>query len=432
MKQDFVRAALGIAVAAAGFAGSASGAERESDWARIPSDTEWRAAWPKAAKDAGVGGRVVMRCHVEDAGDLSGCAVVSESPSGMGFGQAMLGLAPAMKRKPPGAEAAREIMVPGDWYEFDKRPDWLRRPSPNDLLTVYPKEAFHRGTSGRAVINCIVTVQGALRDCVAISETPAGAHFGDSAIALTPQFTMKPATRKGVPVLSVVSIPVNFAMPGGMGGSAPSKTVVPPDLPWVEAPTFADVAAAYPEKARKDRRGGHATLSCAMREDGRLNGCSVIASEPRGYGFDKAAKSLSKLFRFEVSTPKDRKATHSIVLQMPITFDPKMIDGEEPVVGKPHWSRMPNAEQMRAVLPNADGTMAGRAVIRCVVQPRGVVGECKVLSEEPEGAGLGQAALALAPTFGLTTWTAEGLPVVGGFVSIPLRFQPAPPPAGGH
>jgi hypothetical protein len=37
--------------------------------------------------------------------------------------------------------------------------------------------------------------------------------------------------------------------------------------------------------------------------------------------------------------------------------------------------------------------------------------------------GIGQAALALAPTFRLSTWTAEGLPVVGGAINIPLRYE---------
>ena len=41
----------------------------------------------------------------------------------------------------------------------------------------------------------------------------------------------------------------------------------------------------------------------------------------------------------------------------------------------------------------------------------------------PAGLGYGEAAMKLSPYFRLAVWTDEGLPTVGGTVSIPLRFD---------
>ncbi|MDB5422618.1 MAG: putative TonB protein, partial [Phenylobacterium sp.] len=73
-----------------------------------------------------------------------------------------------------------------------------------------------------------------------------------------------------------------------------------------------------------------------------------------------------------------------------------------------------------------------QVMLACVVQQGGGVSDCTVQREQPAGIGVGQAALALATHFRLTTWTAEGLPTVGGTVKIPLRYEggdTAPAPA---
>jgi hypothetical protein len=49
-----------------------------------------------------------------------------------------------------------------------------------------------------------------------------------------------------------------------------------------------------------------------------------------------------------------------------------------------------------------------------------------VTSEEPAEFGFGQAALALAPHFRLSVWTEQGLPTVGGRVTLPIRYQLPP------
>ena len=59
-------------------------------WAQRPTTRRISDLYPRSALNDGVGGRVVMECRV--LGDLSvNCSVVSETPSGVGFGRAALG-----------------------------------------------------------------------------------------------------------------------------------------------------------------------------------------------------------------------------------------------------------------------------------------------------------------------------------------------------
>lgn len=71
----------------------------------------------------------------------------------------------------------------------------------------------------RALIACIVTVDGLLRDCIVKYETPPGRGVGDAALRLSRQFKMRPASGNGTPVEAPVQIPLYFPVPG-----APPRT----------------------------------------------------------------------------------------------------------------------------------------------------------------------------------------------------------------
>lgn len=397
------------------------------EWARLPTGAE-RTYAITALKQAGIGGRGVVRCAVGDQGELMSCRMAQETPVGSGWGKATLALAEKYRRKPPGPKSLREITIVEAWYPMDKLPDWLRKPTPSDLLAVFPSEAYKRGQSGKAVLSCVNTAQGKLTDCIAIDESPAGAGFGAAAIALTPQFLMRPGQLAGKPVVSVIRMPINFIMDGAPGPSLGSKKVLPANIAWSDAPTYADVAAAFPKKARDERRGGRVTLACGMNDEGRLKDCTVATSDPKGYGFDSAAKTLARRFALPVASEADRKAARSVVIHLPITFDPATLDAAEPVVGKPNWAAIPDDARIRAAFAGVKATGTARVGLSCLVQAGGGLSNCSVSSESPEGAGLGAAALSLAPTFRVSTWTADGLPVVGGRIRIPLRYE-GPPPA---
>ncbi len=69
-------------------------------WVRRPRPEEIRAAYPKAARRAGVAGRVTLSCLVTAEGRLSPCEVVAETPGGQGFAKAALSLSSRFQMRP--------------------------------------------------------------------------------------------------------------------------------------------------------------------------------------------------------------------------------------------------------------------------------------------------------------------------------------------
>ena len=428
MRTTFV--AAGVAAAAI-LLGAAAPAKRM--WAHRPTNAQLEAAWPSGAAKRGEPGRAAMMCKVRDDGGVGDCTVKMESPAGAGFGPALLALAGEYKLDPAAPRALRpgqDVLVQEEWYRFDTPAGWLRRPTSEDLMQVWPTKAWAKGLGGQATINCLVSPQGALFDCVTTAETPPGEHFGDAAIALSSQFLMKPATLKGQPVVSPVNVPINFVMPGGSRGFTSdlnSLRMVAATQAWLDAPSYANVAAAYPAKAREAKLGGRATLDCALNREGRLTACSTITEEPRRQGFAEAAKMLAKEFR-ATTTTSDGKSIVGAHVQLPMVFDPAMLAGQQ-VIGKAQWAGLPSAEETDAAFGKLAVTGTVHVMLTCVVQQGGHVTDCKVEREDPAGQGVAAAALSLAPYFRLTTWTSEGLPTVGGTIGIPLRYEGAKPDA---
>jgi hypothetical protein len=54
--------------------------------------------------------------------------------------------------------------------------------------------------------------------------------------------------------------------------------------------------------------------------------------------------------------------------------------------------------------------------------------------QSPPDVGFNKAALALSAIFQVTVWTDEGLPTVGGRITVPIRYEAgdAAPPAGSN
>jgi TonB family protein len=418
MSCGWIRTVAACTAAASMLGAAKPAAPQRAFWEEEPTRADLAAASAAARGSNSIGGRAAMRCRVAAEGRLADCRLISETPSAAGYGAALLSLAPKYRR--PAQEPA-EVVVTQDWFPFDTPGDWKRKPSAGDLMAVWPVAAAKRGLGGAATIDCVATVQGTLTDCVVVTESPPGAGFGQAAVALTPQFLMKPATLAGKPTPSTVRIPINFKTDGPIDLFA-SRRVAPPNLAWAEAPSYADVAAAYPKKARAAKLGGKATVACDMTSEGRLTNCQSVTSEPRGMGFDNAALGLAKQFRFNVRTDEERAAARQLEVHVPFVFDPGMLESGAHAIGKPSWAGLPSGEELAAAFPkDLKGTL--RTVLDCEVQPGGSLADCKVVSEEPAGAGVGEAALRLSAKFRLTTWTVDGLPTVGGRVRIPLRYE---------
>lgn len=112
------------------------------------------------------------------------------------------------------------------------REDWTRLPAYDDMKSYYPDRAQREGMNGRAVIDCVVTVDGHLDNCKTVSEAPPDYGFGDAALKLAHLFKMKPTTADGTPVGGArITIPIRFVAPAG-----PTAPVAPTAEPTGQGP----------------------------------------------------------------------------------------------------------------------------------------------------------------------------------------------------
>lgn len=190
---------------------------------------------------------------------------------------------------------------------------------------------------------------------------------------------------------------------------------------WSAAPTAADMAAAYPEKARAAGVGGGVELICTAARSGAMTDCQVLAESPRGYGFGAAARRLAEGHLRAAGVAKDTE------VRVPISFAADLARGGAATVKTPQWSALPTAAEMQALVPKQeDGPNEVRVTLVCDVQAGGALTGCVVDREEPAGEGFGAAVLALAPRFKVALMSAEGMPTVGAKVRLPVRFSLKP------
>jgi hypothetical protein len=75
--------ASGLSLSGLSFAADAGGPV----WEKAPDRADWAKAYPMQAAQAGIAGAVQMRCSASGDGALQNCTVISETPSGQGFGR---------------------------------------------------------------------------------------------------------------------------------------------------------------------------------------------------------------------------------------------------------------------------------------------------------------------------------------------------------
>jgi TonB family protein len=189
---------------------------------------------------------------------------------------------------------------------------------------------------------------------------------------------------------------------------------------WAEAPSVADIAAAYPAKAKAAGVRGEVNLTCEINRQGRPHDCAALGETPSGYGFGFAARRLAEQMR--VGDP----GMNGKEVRVPVTFDPAVLKGA-PTVTKPSWAALPSAADFQASFPKAEnGINKVRVVLACTVAPGGALAGCAVDQEEPAGQGFGEGALALASKFRVGPWSLDGKPTVGAKLRVPIRYELTP------
>ncbi len=98
------------------------------------------------------------------------------------------------------------------------------------------------------------------------------------------------------------------------------------------------------------------------------------------------------------------------------------------VITDPSWRREPTAEEMADQYPlkAIDAWVEGKVVIVCRVATTGKLNNCRVVSEEPQGLGFGNAALGVSGSMEMNPQLVDGVPDDGGEVRIPLQFRLPP------
>jgi protein TonB len=95
------------------------------------------------------------------------------------------------------------------------KPDWVERPTGDQMAPLYPKAAEKAGKEGIVVLDCRVRSDGRLRACKVRSQNPARYGFGEAALKLSPLFRMSSKDKDGHSTAGAgVIIPIKFALHG--------------------------------------------------------------------------------------------------------------------------------------------------------------------------------------------------------------------------
>lgn len=185
----------------------------------------------------------------------------------------------------------------------------------------YSPTALTAGVGGEATLTCERTERGNLAGCRLLEETPIGQGFGAAALALASRSAdgcgppVPPSWRAARPIRFTFTASPTAIAPYAL---RPGWMVAAPK--WRLLPNSEQFLRFYPERASRRRIQGKAVLQCLATADGRMSHCDVIAEDPVGYDFGKAAVQLSTLFGIDPAECDGHLAGATVLI--PINFKP--------------------------------------------------------------------------------------------------------------
>jgi len=217
---------LGGLLAAASLSAAQTSSGADSD---AQADAAVMAFYPAKARADRIEGSATLVCGSTEHMALKDCVLKGEAPGGYGFGEAALALARQSKENPavvwksdrrdPVTFAFRltpPSISPNTLVAAHAvtDPNVLSKPSIADVVLAYPDGALNRQVSGKATLDCAVTVDGRLDRCAVADETPSGQGFGRAALKLASRYRLTPLLYDGRPQDGArVRLPVNFSAP---------------------------------------------------------------------------------------------------------------------------------------------------------------------------------------------------------------------------
>jgi hypothetical protein len=302
------------------------------DWLRKPTPAQFAVVWPRAALHKGVGGQAILSCLSSTQGALFDCAVLEETPAGLGFGAAALALTPQFLMTPAklkGQPVVAVINIPvtfksnGRVYNPAFTPAvvsaamaWTAAPSYADVAGVYPKAAAAAHLAGRATLLCGFDIFGHLDACRTIAEEPKGQGFGNAAHLLALRFRAPPKTPNGRPIgQAELQMPFTFD-PAVLGQTKPPVG----HAEWMVLPTAAQTQGAFGELIKAGVGTVRVTLECSVQQGGGLEDCSTVQETPAGKGVGPAALALSPQFKVSTWTMEGLPTVGGRI-RVPVRFD---------------------------------------------------------------------------------------------------------------
>jgi TonB family protein len=294
-------------------------------------------------------------------------------------------------------------------------PKFIERPNAAQFSSAYPHGAANVGMGGRAVLHCEVAPTGRLEQCVVARESPTGVGFGAAALGLAKYFRVDPPGEQSK--TTELDLPIGFA-------TSISEDEQFVTGPWLEAPSFADVGAAYPDIG--GGVAGEAVLHCALTRDGALRDCRSIYQQPVGRDFDKAAIGLAHLFRMRIDQAylnTHQPMATNVMMRLPAPYRDEF---KQKRIVDPAWLAAPGFARLAELFPaqaTAKSVTEGTGVVDCTVGADGALTACRAVGAGgPAGLGFAEAAVKAAGALRMSPWTDEGGPVDGAQVRVPIRF----------